>query len=210
MNHYFLLSVIILAFGVVFFLILKSRNIHIWFLPYLIDLVRQSRWKKESVTHIYFAFVDHYEPFRDGADATVARKIVGEWKAKYPPIAVKHKDSDGNHPQHSFFYPEEEYDPAILSMLADIKAKSVGDVEVHLHHQNDTAENLVSVLKNFAITLGEQHGCLRQEPEESGYSFAFIHGNWALDNSAGGHWCGVDNEIQALIDAGCYVDMTLP
>src|SRR5581483_797613 len=38
----------------------------------------------------------------------------------------------------------------------------------------------------------------------------FVHGNFALANSAGGFACGVDSEMQLLADTGCYADMTLP
>jgi hypothetical protein len=40
--------------------------------------------------------------------------------------------------------------------------------------------------------------------------YAFVHGNHALANSAGGRYCGVDNEMEILRDTGCYADMTLP
>ncbi len=37
-----------------------------------------------------------------------------------------------------------------------------------------------------------------------------MHGNFALANSAGGRFCGVDSEMQVLADTGCYADFTLP
>jgi len=41
--------------------------------------------------------------------------------------------------------------------------------------------------------------------------YAFIHGNWALDNSRpDGRWCGVANELAVLARSGCRVDMTMP
>lgn len=40
--------------------------------------------------------------------------------------------------------------------------------------------------------------------------YGFVHGNWALANSAGGRWCGVDSELQILAETGCYADFTLP
>ena len=40
--------------------------------------------------------------------------------------------------------------------------------------------------------------------------YAFVHGNLALANSAGGKYCGVDNEMQILQETGCYADFTLP
>jgi hypothetical protein len=41
--------------------------------------------------------------------------------------------------------------------------------------------------------------------------YAFIHGNWCLDNSRpDGRWCGVDNELEVLRQTGCYADFTYP
>ena len=40
--------------------------------------------------------------------------------------------------------------------------------------------------------------------------YAFVHGNLALANSAGGHFCGVDSEMQVLRETGCFADFTLP
>ena len=40
--------------------------------------------------------------------------------------------------------------------------------------------------------------------------YAFVHGNWALANSAQGKFCGVDDEMQILAETGCYGDFTLP
>ena len=40
--------------------------------------------------------------------------------------------------------------------------------------------------------------------------YVFVHGNWALANSARGAFCGVDDEMHILAETGCYADMTLP
>ena len=40
--------------------------------------------------------------------------------------------------------------------------------------------------------------------------YGFVHGNFALANSADGHHCGVDSEMQVLAETGCYADFTLP
>jgi hypothetical protein len=37
-----------------------------------------------------------------------------------------------------------------------------------------------------------------------------VHGNFALANSAGGRFCGVDSEMKVLAETGCYADFTLP
>jgi len=41
--------------------------------------------------------------------------------------------------------------------------------------------------------------------------YGFIHGMWALDDSAGGgRRCGVKDEITILRETGCYADFTFP
>jgi hypothetical protein len=82
-------------------------------------------------------------------------------------------------------------------------------VELHLHHDNDTADNLradiVTYLERFA-----EHGHIARD-DRGRYRFAFIHGNWALANARDdGRWCGVDAEIPLLFELGCYADLTFP
>ena len=95
--------------------------------------------------------------------------------------------------------------------VADLTRRGFGDVDVHYHHDNDTAEGLRAALLGFTKTLRERHGLLR-EPDESGLvPYTFVHGNWALDNSRpDGRWCGVDNELSVLVETGCKADFTLP
>jgi hypothetical protein len=41
--------------------------------------------------------------------------------------------------------------------------------------------------------------------------FAFIHGNYALDNSRpDGRYCGINDELIVLRELGCYADYTMP
>ncbi len=61
---------------------------------------------------------------------------------RYPVVAGRHKDSDGLHPRHAFFYPEEEYEKAHLEKLSSLCRRGFGEIEIHLHHDNDTAETL--------------------------------------------------------------------
>ncbi len=84
-------------------------------------------------------------------------------------------------------------------------------MEIHLHHDNDTAENLRSTLLEFADVLHRRHGLLRRDECNQTILYGFIHGNWALDNSRpDGRWCGVNNELTVLRETGCYGDFTFP
>jgi len=160
---------------------------------------------------VIFTIVDHFEPYWRGASEEVARRRVRMWSEKLPLILSKHKDSRGNNPKYTFFYPEEEYNPEILNMLAEVCRQGFGDMEIHLHHDNDTPERLRQKLINFKTILYERHGLLRKDKKTGEILYGFIHGNWALDNSRrDGRWCGVNSEITILKETGCYADFTLP
>lgn len=180
-----------------------------WFWGYLVGLMTKPKYSGSK--HILFCFVDHYEPQWRTDDIVVERARVDRWCKEYREMANKHKDADGVVPQHSFFYPEEEYRFEHLAKLSDLCHEGYGEIEIHLHHDNDTAENFTKVMSEFAHTLHHQHGALPVHPETGQIMYAFIHGNWALDNSLPGKlWCGIDNELSLLNQTGCYVDMTLP
>jgi hypothetical protein len=161
-------------------------------------------------TDILFCIADHFEPGHATSDASVERARVATWVERYPQLAERFVDSDGRHPQHTFFFPEEGYRPALLDSLAELCRRGFGDVEVHLHHDRDTADALRNRLGHFTETLFHKHGLLRRHPGGR-ITFGFAHGNWALDNARpDGRWCGVNNEISVLLEAGCYADFTLP
>jgi len=84
-------------------------------------------------------------------------------------------------------------------------------VEVHLHHDNDTAENLRRTLTEARDLLAARHGQLARHRRTGEPAYGFIHGNWSLDNSRpDGRLCGVNNELDVLRETGCYADFTMP
>ncbi|MFK5947645.1 MAG: hypothetical protein QM500_02600, partial [Methylococcales bacterium] len=208
-NFFLLLLLLLTSLIFIISIILKSRNIHIWIIPY----IKQKLIKVDSnyqTKHVYVCLADHHEPYFSNASEEVARERERKWLDAYRKIAYKFSDSDGNHPVHSYFYPEEEYDEWILDQIQKICEEGLGDVDIHLHHDNDTAENLLKTLNDFKYILNEKHNLLRKD-ENGNIVYGFIHGNWALDNSRpDGKWCGVDNEIDILIKTGCVYDMTMP
>jgi len=88
--------------------------------------------------HIFLAICDHYEPLWNKVDYDTGLGRIKTWCDKYPKIADKYKDFDGKLPRHTFFYPIEEYHPEYMGLLADLCRRGYGEVEVHLHHDNDT------------------------------------------------------------------------
>jgi hypothetical protein len=201
-------TVLAVAFAVLLGIEIKRKNMNVWLLAYF---KRKIPATPQGLTHVMFCFVDHYEPYWLGAKPDQAAQRVDKWFQDYPAMASQFKDADGKHPQHSFFYPEEEYDQALLDKLSDMCARGFGEIEIHLHHADDTPAGLAQKINGFMDILTTKHGALPRDPITGKPVFAFIHGNWTLDNSAhDGSHCGIDNEIQELEKLGCYCDFTLP
>ncbi len=171
-----------------------------------------TRFINEEPLHVFIAVCDHYEPDNANPARHVADARVERWCSDYPKLFGQFEDSSGRPPQHSFFFPQDEYFvPEYLDQLRDLCADGFGDVEIHLHHDNDTEDGLREKLQTFRDTLVHRHGLLRQHPETGETVYGFIHGNWALCNSRpDGRWCGVNNELTILRETGCYADFTLP
>jgi len=196
------------AFCALVWMTIRSRNMQVWIGSYL---RRRPRAAVKGPTHVMFCFVDHYEPAWGRVDLETQRARVDRWYRDYPAMASRHRDADGRPPQHSFFYPEEEYLPEHLDKIAGLCANGFGEIEIHLHHDNDTPENFCAIISRFNELLHARHGALSRDPTTGQLRFAFIHGNWSLDNSrADGRWCGLNNELILLRELGCYADFTLP
>jgi hypothetical protein len=162
-----------------------------------------------SPRHVFICIADHFEPKWQNADIDTQRRRVRRWTEEYPRSVAGISDSVGRPPQHTFFYPEEEYESDHLQALARLCGDGFGAVEVHLHHDHDTSEKLRRRLDRFCERL-DVHGLLRKDTDGRA-TYGFIHGNWALDNShPKGHHCGVNDELTVLRATGCYADFTMP
>ncbi|MCI0547834.1 MAG: hypothetical protein L0027_11180, partial [Candidatus Rokubacteria bacterium] len=176
------------------------------------------RARRGQPEHLIIAIADHFEPsFRPEAPQSFADRAeqerrLAEWCREYPKAVEAWRDADGVPLRHTYFYPAEQHDEALVERLAEHCHEGWGEIEIHLHHgieAPDTAENTRRVLCEFRDALA-RHGCLARADAAGPPRYAFVHGNWALANSFGGRSCGVDDEMQILADTGCYADMTLP
>lgn len=188
------------------------QNAQIW-LPALVRQ-RASRYVSHRRSlrgvHVMFAIADHFEPFNGAVSEARADRRVAAWHDRYPAMAAGLVDTDGRRPQHSFFYPVEQYRDRHVDRLADLVERGDAEIEVHLHHDRDTSLNLRRTLVEFAGVLHDRHGLLTRHRDGS-IGYGFVHGNWALDNARpDGRQCGVDDEISVLKSTGCYADFTLP
>ena len=172
---------------------------------------RHRRKRSRGPTHLFICLADHFEPQVGSAPPEIARPRLEDWLRRYPLIADNYRDADGVRPQHTFFYPWDEFDAWDFDHLQEMCSSGYGEIELHLHHQDDTAQTLRSKLQ-AALAAYRRAGALSQW-KDGRPAFGFVHGNWALDNSrveGGRNYCGVNNELQVLAEAGCYADFTFP
>jgi hypothetical protein len=183
------------------------KDAHVWLPGYL----ARRRVAPAGPVDVLFAFVDHFEPEQeplDPVDLQVSR--VARWIERYEVAAARYADRLGRSPRHTYFFPEEQYHGETLALLACHCAKGFGEVEVHIHHEGETEDSFRDKIGRFKERLAG-HRLLSRDRLDGAVKYAFIHGNWALDNSrADGRWCGLDNEITLLRETGCYADFTMP
>lgn len=181
------------------------RSLDRWLLPYL----RRRRPAGDGrTTHLLLAVCDHFEPLHASDKAGALRRLA-TWREEFPKIAAAYRDADGHPPKHTFFYPIEQYDPDLIGPLAELCRATGSEVEVHLHHENDSDEGLRAALEEGKANL-RRHGLLGSD-RAGATRYGFVHGNWALNHChPEGRGCGVEREIPVLRGTGCYADFTLP
>ena len=212
---------IVFVLGVLFIVAIRQRNLHLWLDDYARSFSTRRALGKRSnadetaqsaeVIDVMVCVADHYEPRWETEDELLEQKRVSAWLSELPKTLSGRKDSDGVLPQHTFFYPYEEYREPLLNDLTELCAAGYGEIEIHLHHGDDTEESLKAQLDDFVQILHWRHGALGTHPDTGEPGYAFVHGNWALNNAGDtSETCGVNDEIKVLLGSNCYVDMTLP
>lgn len=180
---------------------------------------RLTRPAPRGKVHLIFVLADHFEPAivpsdgRARAPRPEQERRVERWCSEYPQAVSPWRDHEERPLVHTYFYPAEQYDRGLVQQLAEHCHKGWGELEIHLHHgvdAPDSAANTRQLLVNFRDALAVNHGSLSFLDGCGPARYAFVHGNFALANSAGGYACGVDSEMQILAETGCYADLTMP
>ena len=191
------------------YLYVRKMHINKWIVPYIKKNCHKPKMMDRPL-YIYVAICDHYKPFWGNVSQEIAEHRVTTWYKEFPRIAEVHTDSQGRHPVHTFFFAEEDYNPEFLDTLYKLSKKGLSDVEIQIHHHNDSVEKFKRRLEEFRDVLFHHHGLLRKN-EQDKITYGFIHGGWALNNvRPDGQLCGVDYELPVLHNTGCYADFTFP
>ena len=176
-----------------------SRKYYVW-LPGYIRWMTHQESAASGPVHIFFLYADHFEPGENFP-------LVERWQKEYPVLAQRHRDAAGRPVQHTWFYPAEQPIDRNLEALETLVRAGYGETELHLHHFHDTPE---SARRRFELAVAwfQKFGFLKGIDGRS--HFAFIHGNWSLDNSLGEAYCGNSQELRMLKELGCFADYTFP
>ena len=141
---------------------------------------------------LIIGLADHFEPAimpgtsEGRVDRYEQERRLDRWCREYPKAVNDWRDSDGQPFRHTYFYPAEQYDQGLIDRLAEHCQAGWGELEIHLHHgQNggDTSANTRRQLLEFRDALASR-GCLSRMNGEGPPRYAFVHGNFALANSA--------------------------
>src|SRR5579871_4567907 len=99
----------------------KGKQLHHWLGGYVRSVGQRRRSPKpKGPRHVIFTFCDHWEPLFAEVSDEVATARVETWMKAYPALASGYRDADGVHPQHTFFFPGEQYRAAWMDALADL------------------------------------------------------------------------------------------
>jgi hypothetical protein len=206
-----ILGIVVLAVSYRAIGVIRQRGAHRWAVPYIVQSPKRRRPGPQEEVHLILCFADHFEPRNRHTTAEQANARVERWLRDYPRQFSDFRDSDGRPPRYTFFYPIEDYCEGHVGALTELCRAGFGEVEIHLHHDNDTAANLRATLLQGKQVLAERHGQLARDPRTGEVRYGFIHGNWTLCNPRpDGRFCGVNEELDILRETGCYADFTMP
>lgn len=194
----FILMVVLVYLALVAYKLVKWNAY--WFPSYLQQQLSSENSSTE-IEHLMFIVVDHYEPGFGQEEAVIAND---KWLLDYEKAVVGKRDSYGNRFVYNWFYPFDQRNDRVLMRLQQQVAQGAGEVEFHWHKPCLTAKEY-NVQLQEAVAWFKEFGAFQGEDEIS--RFAFIAGNWDLDNALGTD-CGIENEISQLSQAGGYMDMT--
>ncbi len=166
-----------------------------------------ARWAWETPepvqgpTHLLVFYTDHFEPSTH-LDRTE------RWGTEFPELARRHRDHEGRPHQHTWFYPAEQPIDGNMQVLQRLVSGGFGEVELHYHHGNDSRASMQRKLED-GLAWFQRFGFARTVDGKT--QWAFIHGNFALDNGDGrDSRCGVDEELSLLRQTGAYADFSFP
>ena len=189
----------------------QRRGLNHWLPTYVAEAPsrRTARAARRGrTTHLMFLVCDHFEPRHGVRDETQIDARLQAWGDGFGRLQQWCAAEFGTRPLHTWFYPPHHGDRA-FSYLPGWVYEGLGEAELHYHHHGDTEATFRAALRTCLDTYA-RHGLLLESGERPSTRFGFVHGDWALDNSCHGRFCGVNGELSILAEHGCWGDFTMP
>jgi hypothetical protein len=152
----------------------NEKHILIWLPDYIrYEIVKLfDKEITDSPTEIMFIVVDHHEIKSLNKEEDFIRRL--------RILSDRHMDSDGKKFQYTFFYVYDDFNLEVAKAISSICAQGYGDIELHWHMANETSESYRKKLKDAKRKFSEVGALTTIDGKNA---FAFIHGNWNLDNT---------------------------
>src|SRR5262249_16791342 len=148
-----------------------------WLIPCIQHELKRFRFSDKNV-RLILCIADHFEPRHGATSLEHQRSRVRRWVDDYPANLGHFRDSDGVPPQHTFFFPLDEYEADHVDALSSLCRSGFGEIEFQLHHDDDTSANLRYTLDRFKGIFVDRHGLLAREHESGLPRFGFVHDTW--------------------------------
>jgi hypothetical protein len=176
---------------------------------HLADNSSKSNQNEPLPVNIYLSLCDYFHPFCGNVSQEIAEHRVVTWCKEYSKLSKLHEDSLGNHPSHSFFYSETDYNPRLLDVLYRLHKEKLSDVEILIPYIAEPLAHFKHKVEEFRDALFHHHGFLRKSVE-GGIIYGFatemknIYGNKKiLRNDT------LFRKLLILLETGCYADFSL-
>lgn len=196
--------------------------------------------RRRGARAVTWFHADHWEPWGQGVnDASVARVESFTHQAKNSRFAGKMTlfylagnqyrlkevayRSKGEEILEAIPRPEHEHN-IIRQLFARLRAQTNVEFQLHLHHEhlvgNDgeysDLHREIKILtdreqdaRRLQFLVRNELGALREHAGGAFEKWAFVHGMWAL-NGSDRNICQIDNEIEILMQHGCWGDFSFP
>ena len=119
----------------------RRHGLSRWLIPYALQSQKRrgaAPWGRGARLTLHRRPLRAPQRRRLGRDGPRTGRAVGRG---VPRLFGGFRDSDGRPPRHTFFFPIDEYESEHVDALAELCRAGFGEVEIHLHHDGDTAES---------------------------------------------------------------------
>jgi hypothetical protein len=120
----------------------------------------------DKPVHVMFCFVDHFEPAWGKVDLATQRARVDRWCLDYRKLADAHHRCRRTATAAQLLLSRRGISRRASEKLASLCADGYGEIEIHLHHDDDTPENFKLTIDRFNKLLHERHNALPRDPRD--------------------------------------------